>query len=95
MFLIASVIDNNNSGLYPDDGLILFRNVNRQSTDRIRKHVVKIFEEAGFKSEIKTKLNIVYFLDVTFNLRNSTYQSYKIQTVIYYMSTHLPTSLLK
>ena len=36
LFLLANIIDKNNSGLYRDDGLILLRNVNRQNMDRIK-----------------------------------------------------------
>ena len=33
LFLLANIIDKNNSGLYRDDGLILLRNANRQNMD--------------------------------------------------------------
>ena len=72
LFLLANIIDKNNSGLYRDDSLILLRNVNRQNMDRIRKNVIKIFKEVGFKIEIRTNLKIVDFLDVAFNLTNGT-----------------------
>ena len=77
LLLLANIIDKNNSGLYHDDGLILLRNVNKQNMDRIRKNVLKIFKEVGFKIEIKTNLKIVNFLDVIFNLTNGTYRPYK------------------
>ena len=73
LFLLANIVDKNNSGLYRDDGLILLRNVNRQNMDRIRKNVMKTFKEIGFKIEIRTNLKIVNFLNVTFNLTNGTY----------------------
>ena len=63
--------------LYRDDGLILLRITNGQVTDRIRKNVIKLFKEIDFKIEIETKLKIVNFLDVTFNLTNSTYRPYR------------------
>ena len=75
--LLANIIDKNNSGLYRDDGLIFLRNVNGQKMDRVRKNVIKIFKEVGFKIEIQTHLKIVNFLDVTFNLPNGTYRPYK------------------
>ena len=73
LFLLANIIDKNNCGLYRDDGLILLCNVNRQNMDRIRKNVIKISKEVGFKIKIK----IVDFLDATFNLTNGTYPPYK------------------
>ena len=33
LFVLANIIDKNNSGLYRDDGVILLRNVNRQNMD--------------------------------------------------------------
>ena len=51
LFLLANIIDKNNSGsgLYGDDGLILIRNINRQNMDRIRKNVIKISKKLGLK----------------------------------------------
>ena len=49
----------------------------KQKTDRIRKDIIEIFKNAGFKIEIKTNLHIVDFLDVTFNLLDGTYKPYK------------------
>ena len=90
LFLLVNIINKSNSGLYHDDGLILLRNVNRQNVDRIRKNVVKILKEVGFKIEIRTNLKIVDFLDVTFNLTNGSYRPYKKPNDPYYMSTHPP-----
>ena len=74
---LSNLVPREDSGLYRDDGLILLRNTNRQLTDRIRKSVIKLFKEIGSKIEIDTNLKIVNFLDVTFNLRNSTYRPYR------------------
>ena len=38
---------------------------------------MKIFKEIGFKFDIKRNLEIVDFLDITFNLMNSSYKPYK------------------
>ena len=73
MSLLEKNIDSNNVGLYRDDSLILLKNPTEQQTDRIRKKMIKIFKEIGFKIEITTNLNEVDFLDVTFNLENNTY----------------------
>ena len=63
--------------MYRDDGLVLLRNTSKQKTDRIRKDIIEIFKNAGFKIKIKTHLQIVDFLDVTFNLLDETYKPYK------------------
>ena len=49
---------------------------NGQKTNRMRKEVIKIFKEIGFKIEIKPNLKVVDFLDIIFNLSNGTYKPY-------------------
>ena len=44
----SNIIDKRNCGLYRDDGLLVFRNVNGQKLDRIRKNVIQIFKDSGF-----------------------------------------------
>ena len=75
--LLSNKLDKQSTGLYKDDGLVLLRNTSKQKTDQIRKDIIKIFKDAGFKIEIKTNLHIVDFLDVTFNLLDETYRPYK------------------
>ena len=55
----------------------LLENANGQLTDRIRKNVIKLFKEIGFKVEMETNLKIVNFLDITFNLASSKYRPYR------------------
>ena len=73
---LSNKLDKQSTGLYRDDGLVLLRNTSKQKTDRIRKDITEIFQNAGFKIEIKTSLHIVDFLDVTFNLLDGTYKPY-------------------
>ena len=75
--LLGKVIDPKNVGLYRDDSLILLRNQIEQQTDQIRKKIIKIFKEIGFKIDIATNLKEVDFLDVTFNLANNKKFPYK------------------
>ena len=77
LLLLANTIDKKDSDLYRDDGLIILRNTNGQKMERIRKSVMKIFKDVGFKTEVKSNLKIVHFLDVTLNLRNECYGPYK------------------
>ena len=69
---LANSILKEKSGLYRHDGLILMWNENGQKMDRIRKEVIKIVKEIGFKIEIKSNLKVVDFLDITFDLSNGT-----------------------
>ena len=55
----------------------LLENANGQLTDRIRKSVIKLFKEIGFKVEMETNLKIVNFLDITFNQASTKYRPYR------------------
>ena len=63
--------------LYRDDGLFIFRKINKQQIDRVRKKIISLFKNIDFKIEIVTNLTEVDFLDVTLNLENNTYRPYK------------------
>ena len=64
-------------GLYRDEGLACFENIDGHTSDRIRKHIIKIFKECDLKITIDTHLKVTNFLDVTFNLKSGTFQPYK------------------
>ena len=51
--------------------------INGQQIDQLRKKIIKIFKEIGFKIDIETNLKIVDFLDITFNLIISSYKPCK------------------
>ena len=74
---LSNKLDQQSTGLYRDNGLVFLRNTSKQKTDQIRKDIIEIFQNAGFKIETKTNLHIVDFLDVTFNLLDGTYKPYK------------------
>ena len=63
--------------LYRDDGLFIFRKINKQQIDRVRKKIISLFKNIDFKIEIVTNLTEVDFLDVTLNLENNTYYLYE------------------
>ena len=64
---LENILPKINFGLYWDDGLILFRNLNGQQMDKKRKTIIKIFKDIV---SIETNLKEVNFLDVTLNLQN-------------------------
>ena len=74
---LSNLLPQEGFDLHRDNDLILLGNTNGQLTDRIRKNVIKLFKETGFKIETEINLKIVNFLDVTFNLANSTYRPYR------------------
>ena len=53
------------------------RNTSKQKTDWIRKDIIEIFKNSGFKIEMNTILQMVDFLNVTFNLLDGTYELYQ------------------
>ena len=64
-------------GLYRDDGLIILKHESGPVSDQLKKKLIQIFNDIGFKIDIRVMLKIVDFLDVTFNLKENSYKPYK------------------
>ena len=75
--VLQDIINKEAMGLYRDDGLIVLNKVTCQKTDKIRKKIIQVFKDNGFSIDIVTSLVEGDFLDVTFHLRNGSYQAYK------------------
>ena len=58
-------------GCFRDDWLGYSRLTPRQ-TDIVKKKLIKIFEENGFRIEIKVNKQVADFLDVTFDMKNES-----------------------
>ncbi len=84
-----------NVGLYRDDGLASINATPRQ-TENIKKQICSIFQKNGLRITIEANKHIINFLDVTLNLRNSTYQPFtKPDTTLQYVhreSNHPPVT---
>ncbi|KAJ8037403.1 hypothetical protein HOLleu_18211 [Holothuria leucospilota] len=83
---------NMNVGLYRDDGLAVCKATPRQ-TENIKKEICKIFTNNKLKIEIGTNKKIVNFLDITLDLRTSTYKPYvkpNIPLYVHKQSNHPP-----
>ena len=63
-----------NSGLYRDDGLSVFKNWNGPQMEKIKKRLQKVFKNNGLDIIIACNMKIVNYLNVTFNLNDSTYR---------------------
>ena len=74
---LENILPKTNFGLYRDHELILLRNLNGQQMDKKRKTIIKIFKGIGFSIDIQASLKEIDFLNVTLNLQNGTYRSYK------------------
>ena len=59
-------------GLYRDDGLAI-TNATPGNTDNIKKEICGIFNNNGLRITIEANKQVINFLDVTFNLNQSTY----------------------
>ena len=57
------------------DGLAI-SNVAPRDTENIKKEICRVFNQNGLCITIEANKQVINFLDVTFNLNNSTYQPY-------------------
>ena len=76
LHLTNNVFKDDEIGLYRDDGLALLRNKTARQADIFRKEITKIMKSVGLKIDIKSNLKIVDYLDITFNLNDSSYRPY-------------------
>ena len=70
---LENILPKTNFGLYRDDRINILRNLNGQQMGKKRKAIIKIFEDIVFSIDIQIYLKEIDFLDVTLNLKNSTY----------------------
>ena len=66
-----------NIGLYRDDGLAIIKSKSARFLDKTRKQLHKIFEQFDLKITAEVNLNVVNFLDVTFDLNNAKHKPYR------------------
>ena len=74
---LASIIGKSNVGLYRDDGLAILENTPGPDTERIKKKIIKFFQQNGLKITIDANVIQANFLDVTFNLQSDKYWPYR------------------
>ena len=75
--ILQDIINKETMGLYKDDGHVVLNKINSQKAAKIRKTIIQVFKDNGFSFEIMINLVEFNFSDVTFNLRNVSYQPYK------------------
>jgi len=75
--LLSEKFIKENIGLYRDDGLGIFRNINGHQADKIRKEFHKLFKQHGLSLEIECNLKTVNYLDITLDLNKGTYKPYR------------------
>ena len=64
--------DKNSVGLYIDDGLALFKNINSYCAEKIHKEFNQLFKKSVLPTEIECNLNTVKYLDITLDLNTDT-----------------------
>ena len=69
---LKNLIRKENAGLYREDGLCILRNLSGPEVERIRKRIIKIFNDCGLNITIKMNFKIVDFLDVRLDFVNYT-----------------------
>ena len=91
---ISEKYNKNDTGLYRDDGLAVFKNISGPESERIKKNFQSLFRKYGLEIITECNKKVVDYLDVTFNLKDGTYKSYhKPDNQISYVnvqSTHPP-----
>ena len=98
LYNITKHTDIGNVGLYRDDGLMVIEGANGHKCDKARKFITKELKDLGFRVDVTSGIKITNFLDVTFNLNNSTYSPYiKDNHIPRYINTksNHPTSIIK
>ena len=83
IFTLSHLINQNDVGLYRDDGLIVVKNLNGQQTDKLRKNIFQVFKNLK-STEIETNLSEADFLDVTFSLIEGTFRTFRRNISFFY-----------
>ena len=95
---LANKFDKNNVGLYRDDKLAVFKNINGNHADKIRKEFYQFFYPNWLSLEIECDLETVNYLDITLDVNNGTYKLYHKpdNEIIYvYAKSNHPANILK
>ena len=74
---LGSRFGKQNIGLYRDDGLAILKNKSARLADKTRKELHKIFEQFDLKITAEANLQVVNFLDVTFDLSTGKFKPYR------------------
>ena len=95
---ISEKYNKNDTGLYRDDGLAVFKNISGPESERIKKNFQSLFKKYGLEIIIECNKKVVDFLDVTFNLKDGTYKPYqKLDNKISYINvqSNHPPNIIK
>ena len=95
LYELSKLYEKKDVGLYRDDGLVVFKNKSGPESEKIKFSIQSIFRENKLKIIIQCNLKIVDYLDVTFNLTDSSYRPFNKtnneMNYIHKQSNHLPS----
>ena len=74
--LLSKKYNKNDFGLCRDDGLAVLKTKSGPQSEKVKKNIQKIFKEHGLGIIIQCNMEIVNYLDLTFNLNDGTYKPY-------------------
>ena len=63
-------------GLYRDDRMAVIRSKSPRTAENTTKKIIKLFKNFDFKITVESGLIQTNFLDVSFNILNSSYRPY-------------------
>ena len=73
---LSERFDKDNTGLYRDDDLSVFKNYSGHENDKVWKDMINLFKQHHLNLEIKCNLKIVDYLDITFDLTTGLFKPY-------------------
>ena len=73
LYELSKLYKKKNIGLYRDNRLAVFKNKSVPESEKIKKSIQSTFREDELKITIQCNLKIVDYLNVTFNLTDSSY----------------------
>lgn len=74
---MQTLFDANCVGLYRDDGLAILRNKSGPASDKIRKNLIKLFQDHGLQITVELNLIQTDYLDTTLNLKTGQHWPYR------------------
>ena len=95
---LSKKFDKDDIGLNRDHGLFVFKNYNGHQNDKVRKEMIDVFKQHHLNLKIKCNLQIVDYLDITFDLTTGLFKPYnKTNNIPRYVNakSNHPPSILK
>ena len=75
--LLSKHTNKNHIGLHRDDGLAILKNTSDPEAEKLKKKFQKLFKEKYLDLIIQCNLKITNYLDITLNLNDGSYCSYR------------------